>query len=65
MTSSRFLTVREVADRLRRSTKFVERELRAKNLRGANIGGWRVAEADLESYIEAHMNVRPVRKPAA
>jgi excisionase family DNA binding protein len=58
-----YLTVSEVADRLKASTRFVLDELRRKNLRGSRIGaGWRITEADLETYIEAHMNVGKVRR---
>lgn len=59
-----FLTSREVAERLRMSERFVLDELRRKNLAGAKLGGvWRIAERDLEVYLEAHLNVRPVRRP--
>lgn len=56
------LTVREVADRLKCSERFVLDELRRKNLRGSKTAGWRVDEDDLETYVEAHMNVRAVRR---
>lgn len=60
---SRLLTTAEVAERLRRSQRFVVDELRRKNLRGAKYGGgWGIREDDLDTYIEAHMNVTPVRK---
>lgn len=56
------LTAKEAAVKLRRSEYFVLTELRRKNLRGAKFGGgWTIKEADLESYVEAHMNVAPVR----
>jgi excisionase family DNA binding protein len=61
---SSYLTVAEAAARLKASTRFVLDELRRKNLRGARVGaGWRITEADLEAYIEAHMNVTKVRRP--
>lgn len=60
------LTVPEVAERLRMSERFVLDELRRKNLRGSRFGGaWHVDVADLEVYIEAHANVRPVEKRRA
>lgn len=59
------LTVPEVSERLKCSDRFVLDELRRKNLRGSKVaGGWRVAEADIDAYIAAHANVRPVRKSA-
>lgn len=60
------LTVPEVADRLRKSERFVLDELRRKNLRGSRFGGaWHVTEADLTTYIEAHANVSQVRGRSA
>lgn len=60
------LTVSEVADRLRKSTRFVHDELRRKNLRGSKYGGeWHVNEADLDTYIDAHMNVSKVARRSA
>lgn len=48
------LTVREVAERLRTSERFVLDELRRKNLRGSKLGtGWRITEADLVTYLDA------------
>lgn len=58
----KLLTVPEAAERLRRSERFVLDELRRKNLRGSKFGaGWRIAEVDVDVYIEAHMNVRKVK----
>lgn len=60
------LSVTDTADRLRKSTRFVLDELRRKNLRGSKYGGeWHVTEADLDTYIEAHMNVGKVRGRSA
>jgi hypothetical protein len=62
------LTVPEVAggEWLKCSERFVLDELRRKNLRGSKVAGsWRVSEADLLLYIEAHANVRPVRRVAS
>lgn len=56
------LTTQEVAVVIRMSPRFVLDELRRKRLRGSKLGGeWRVSEADLERYVEALANVRPVR----
>lgn len=57
------LSVADTAERINKSTRFVLDELRRKNLRGSKFGGeWHVAEADLEAYIDAHMNVSQVRR---
>lgn len=61
----KLLTVPEVAEVLKCSDRFVLDELRRKNLRGSKTGaGWRVTEADVDVYVEAHMNVRAVRRSA-
>lgn len=57
------LTVKETAIRLRRSERFVLDELRQKHLRGAKFGGaWSVDADDLETYIQARMNMSRVRR---
>lgn len=61
---ARFLTTTEAARRLRRSQRFVLDELRQKRLRGAKIGSaWSIDPADLETYIQARMNMSRVRRP--
>lgn len=62
---STLLTPKEVALQLKCSDRFVKDELRRKNLRGIKTGaGWRISETDVDIYIEAHANVRAVRKSA-
>lgn len=57
------LTVKETAAKLRRSERFVLDELRQKHLRGAKFGGaWSVDPDDLETYIQARMNMTRVRR---
>jgi excisionase family DNA binding protein len=57
------LTVKEVAIKIRRSERFVLDELRQKHLRGAKFGGaWSVDADDLETYIQARMNMSRVRR---
>lgn len=61
------LTVPEVAEALKCDEQFVRAELRRKNLRGTklpNRAGWRVAIADLQTYVDAKANVTAVRKTA-
>lgn len=63
---SSLLTVSEAADQLRKSERFVLDEIRRKNLRASKWGGaWHVDKADLDVYISAHANVRPVKKAAS
>lgn len=58
-----YLTVKEAAERIRRSPRFVLDELRRKNLRGSRYGGaWSIAEDDLETYLAAKANVSKVRR---
>ena len=56
------LTVREGAQRLQCSERFVLDELRRKNLRGSKTSGGRVDDADLQAYIDAKANVAKVRR---
>lgn len=58
-----FLTAKEAAAELRMSERYVLDQLRAKKLRGTQFGRqWRIDPADLETYIQARANVRPVRR---
>lgn len=59
------LTTTEVAERLQMSQRFVLDELRRKRLRGSKLGGeWRIADADLDRYVDSLANVRPVQPRA-
>lgn len=58
------LTVPEVAQRLQASRRFVLDEIRRKNMRASKLNGWRVSEADLQTYIDAKANVSAVRRSA-
>lgn len=59
------LTPADVALILKASERFVKDELRRKNLRGIKTAaGWRVDEADLDTYIDAKANVSRVRRSA-
>ncbi len=64
--SDAYLSSKQVAAMLDTSTEYVERELRAKNLRGAKIGrSWRITAEDVARYVDAHMNVSKVRGSAS
>ena len=57
------MTPAEVAERLRMSLRFVLDELRRKNLRGIKVGSaWRIRSGDVDTYLEAKANIRPVRR---
>lgn len=61
--ATRLLTVSDVSLILVASERFVLDELRRKNLRGSKTGaGWRIAEADLDTYLDAKANVTRVRR---
>lgn len=63
MTNTELLTVKEAAARLRLSERFVLDQLRKRDLRGAKFGGrWLVDADDLETYIQARMNMSRVRR---
>lgn len=60
------LTVAEVAEELKCDRRFVLQELKQKRLRGSKFTiGWRITQADLDTYIDAHANVSRVRGGAA
>jgi excisionase family DNA binding protein len=60
MTQERYLTVSEVAERLRVSEFTVRNWLRAGKLRGYRPGGtkagWRVTEDDLQRFVAETVN---------
>lgn len=66
--SAKPLGVKEAADYLGTAERFVLDELRRKNLRGYKLpgrAGWRIDQADLDTYLAAKANVRPVKRGAA
>lgn len=61
--SPTLITVKDAANILGVSERFVLDELRRKNLVGVKMtAGWRIEDTDLGNYIEAHKSVRPVRR---
>lgn len=62
------LTVPEVAERLKVSTRLVHDELRRKRMRGTKLpgnAGWRITEDDLQRYMDARANLSKVRRAAS
>lgn len=67
MSAAAPLTVPEVAVFLGVSERYVLDELRRKNMRGTKLAGragWRITEADVETYLNAKANVSQVRRSA-
>jgi excisionase family DNA binding protein len=62
-----WLTIDETAAVLKCSKAFVYRELGRKNLRGTKLSGpgWRIAPADIETYMSSQANVTAVRRRAS
>jgi excisionase family DNA binding protein len=55
LVMNEFLTVEEVANRLRVSTDTVIRRIKRKELAAHKIGGvYRISEADLQKYLDAN-----------
>lgn len=55
LSSSRFLTVQEVADLMRVSSMTVYRLIKAGELAAVRVGrSFRVREADVDSYLASH-----------
>lgn len=52
----KFLTVKEVADRLNVCERTIIRNIKQKKLRAAKIGHWRVKEADVEVFFNLNAN---------
>ena len=52
-----YLTVRDVADRLKVAEATVRHWIKQSKLRAIDIGkGWRIATTDLEQFLERHQN---------
>ena len=51
-----FLTIKEVAKKLRVSERSVMRYINAKKLMASKMGQWRIKEADVERFFKKHAN---------
>ena len=55
-----YLTVEEVAEKLRVSTDTVLREIRKKKLVAYKVSGvWRITPADLQIYLDTIRSIKP------
>lgn len=56
MPVEKFLTIQEVAKKLRVSERSVMRYIKAKKLVASKMGQWRIKEGDLDRFFNAHLN---------
>ncbi len=56
MPVEKFLTIREVAKKLRVSERSVMRYIKAKKLVASKMGQWRIKESDLEQFFKTNSN---------
>lgn len=56
MDIKNYLTAKEVAKTLRVSQRSVMRYIKAKRLKAAKIGQWRIKKGDLEKFVAANSN---------
>jgi len=56
MPVEKFLTVKEVAKKLRVSQRSVMRYIKAKKLVASKMGQWRIRESDLERFFKTNIN---------
>ena len=51
-----FLTVEEVANKLKVCKRTIIRHIKDKKLRASKVGHWRIAEKDLEAFFDGNAN---------
>ncbi|MFA5232092.1 MAG: helix-turn-helix domain-containing protein [Candidatus Paceibacterota bacterium] len=56
MDIKNYLTAKEVAKTLRVSQRSVMRYIKAKRLKAAKIGQWRIKKSDLDKFMAANSN---------
>ncbi len=54
----KFLTVKEVAKKLRVSERSVFRYIHNSKLKASKVGYWRIEEKDLKKFIKDNLNIR-------
>ncbi len=66
MPNEHYQTVREVADRLKVAEATVRHWIKLGDLRAIDIGkGWRIANTDLEQFLERHQSAPRASNAAA
>jgi len=56
MPVKKFLTIQDVAKKLRVSERSVMRYIKAKKLVASKMGQWRIKESDLERFFKTNIN---------
>ncbi len=62
MTQEKFLTLQEVADRLRVSERSVFRYIHSGRLEATKVGYWRIKESELEKFLKENSSVKKKKK---
>ena len=62
MPVEKFLTIKEIAKRLRVSERSVMRYIKAKKLRASKMGQWRIKNRDRERFFNTNANHKGGRK---
>lgn len=60
--AEKLLTIEEVAELLRVSTRSVNRYIESGKLKASKIGVWRIKESDLNAFLEDTSNIKPKKK---
>jgi excisionase family DNA binding protein len=60
MKKDKFLTLKEVQERLRVSERSVFRYIHSGRLKATKVGYWRVSEKDLEEFIKKNSNIKDI-----
>ena len=60
--AEKLLTIEEVAEILRVSTRSVNRYFELGKLKASKIGVWRIKESDLNAFLEDTSNIKPKKK---
>lgn len=61
-STEKLLTIEEVAEILRVSTRSVTRYIESGKLRASKIGLWRIKQSDLNAFLEQTSNIKPKNK---
>jgi len=60
--SNKLLTIEEVAEILRVSTRSVTRYIESGRLKASKIGVWRIKQSDLDAFLNQTSNIKNKRK---